>query len=470
MRERERFSSRFGFIIVSISCAIGLGNVWLMPYRAGMYGGALYILLVFAFLFALSVPVLLIEYAIGRGSGLSATRAFHKLEPKGTKWHFIGYIAVIGNYLLLMFFTVVCGIILMYFWRAVTGELIGASPEEIGVAFGAVTSRAGLMYGLTFLVILFCLGCCFAGLKQGVERVSKYMMGTFFFVAIALLIRALTLPGAYEGVRFLLIPNLDAIQEHGVMRILHLAMGQALFSLSVGIGCMLIFGSYASRAKRLSGEALTVGVLDFTVIMLMLFVIFPAAFAFGIPATAGEALLFVTMPNVLNAMPGAYVWSVVFYAGLFFVAVSTAIAVMECIVAMTMDKFGWTRKKAVLANLVIMAILIMPGAFGRNIWAPATPILGAFPHWGSFFTFLVMENVLPLGSFFMLLFVRRNGSGWGWDNFLANANMGSTGWVFPSGMRIYVGYILPTVIGFIFVWGHLQRWVFPQLGWFGFGG
>jgi len=461
MRERESFSSRLAFIIVSVSCAIGLGNVWLMPYRAGVYGGALYILLVFMFIFALSVPVLLVEYSIGRGSGQSAITAFRKLTPN-SKYNFLGYTSMAGNYMLLMFFTVVCGIVLNYFYKAITGELIGASPEQVVAAFGAVTGNAALMYGLTFGVVLLALAACFAGLKGGVERVGKYMMGIFFVVAIILIFRALSLPGSIEGVRFLLVPNLDAMQEHGVIRVIHMAMGQALFSLSVGIGGMMIFGSYFGKKRRLFGEAITVGILDFAVIMVMLFVIFPAAFAFGIAPNAGEGLIFLTMPNILNAMPGAYFWSLIFYAGLFFVAFSTAVAVMEACIANCMDKFGWSRSKTVLINIPVFAVLIMPAAFGRNIWMPSSMIWGAFPHWGAFIPFLLMEILLPLGAFSMLLYVTRSKGAWGWDKFIENANMGDSGLKFPQGLRIYMGYILPAVVGFVFVWGHLQRWVFPM--------
>ena len=458
MKERESFSSRMAFIIVSVSCAIGLGNVWLMPFRAGQFGGALYILLVIGFIFLLSVPVLLVEYSIGRGSGQSAITAFQKLTPKG-KYNFLAYTSMAGNYMLLMFFTAVVGIILMYVWRAITGELIGVTPEEVAAAYPAVTSSAGLMYGLTAAVMLMGLGCSWAGLKGGVERVGKWMMGAFFAVALVLIVRSLTLPGAYEGVRFLLVPNLDAMREHGVMFVLHMALGQALFSLSVGIGGMLIFGSYFGKERRLFGSSLTVAVLDVTVIIVMLFVIFPAAFAFGIPAGAGEGLLFVTMPNILNAMPGSYLWSLVFYFGLFFVAFSTVVAVLEACIANCMDKFGWSRSKTVAINIAIFAVLLLPGTLGRNVWMPAAPILGQFPHWGAFIPFLLTEILLPVGAFSMLLYVTRSKGAWGWDNFMANANMGKTGLMFPQGLRIYMAYILPAVVAFVFVWGHLQRWV-----------
>ena len=459
MGEREKFGSRLSFIIVSISCAIGLGNIWLMPYRAGTYGGALYIILVAAFIFLFAIPVLLTEYAVGRGSGKSVAEHFHVLQAKGQKWHYASYPMMAGNYLLLMFYIAICGFALAYLWKGVTGELIGQSPEQIDAAWFALTGSAGRSILVVVAIIVAGMAACYLGLRKGVERVGKYMMAVFFVLVIILLGRSLTLPGAGEGLRFLFIPNLSAMQEHGTMRIIHMAMGQSLFSLSVGMGSMAVFGSYLAKERRLFKDAFTVGALDLAVIMLCLLMIFPAAFAFGIPATAGEALLFRTMPNIFNAMPLSYLWSLLFYAGLAFVAFSTAVAVMENITAMSMDKFGWARKKSVLINLVLLIILCLPSALTRNVWAHLNPLFGMFPNMGAFFTFLVMEIVLPLGALTYVIFCVSK-RGWGWDNFLKESNAGTTGWNFPTALRFYVTYILPIAIIFIFVFGMLQRFVF----------
>jgi len=461
LNKRENFSSRLTFIIVSVSCAIGLGNIWLMPYRAGAYGGALYILLVTAFIFLLAIPVLLLEYSVGRGSGQSVANHFQVLQRPGQKWHAASYPMIAGNYLLLMFYVMICGFALAYLGKGISGELIGQPPEYIDAAWSALTGNPLQSVGMMVAIVALGMVACYFGLRRGVERVGKYTMGIFAVLIVILLIRSVTLPGAYQGLRFLFVPNLDAMREHGAFRIIHMAMGQSLFSLSVGMGSMAIFGSYMNKDRRLFRGAFTVGVLDLSVIMLCLLMIFPAAFAFDIPTTAGEALLFRTLPNIFNAMPGAYIWSLLFYVGLAFVAFSTAVAVMENLTAIGMDKFGWSRKKSTVINLVLLIVLCLPSALTRNAWLGFSP--PGFPHLGSFFTYLVMEIVLPLGSLVYVLFVTGK-KGWGWNNFLAEVNTGREGWAFPSGLRFYVTYIVPIAIAFIFVFGQLQRWVFPHFG------
>jgi len=461
MNDRENFSSRLTFVIVSVSCAIGLGNIWLMPYRAGAYGGALYILLVTAFIFLLAIPVLLVEYAVGRGSGQSVANHFQVLQKPGQKWSAASYPMIAGNYLLLMFYVMICGFALAYLGKGITGSLIDQPPEYIVGAWQALTGNPIQSVGMMVAIVVLGMVACYFGLRKGVERVGKYTMGIFFLLIVILLVRSVTLPGAYEGLRFLFVPNLDAMREHGTFRIIHMAMGQSLFSLSVGMGSMAIFGSYMNKERRLFRGAFTVGILDLSIIMLCLLMIFPAAFAFGVPATAGEALLFITLPNIFNHMPGAYIWSLLFYIGLAFVAFSTAVAVMENLTAIGMDKFGWTRKKSTLVNLVLLIVLCLPSALTRNVWAGFTP--PGFPHLGSFFTYLVMEIILPLGSLVYVLFAMSK-KGWGWNQFLAEVNTGREGWKFPAGLRFYVAYIIPIAIAFIFVFGQVQRWILTPRG------
>ena len=457
---RETFSNKLGFIIVSVSCAIGLGNIWLMPYRAGTYGGALYIFLVAAFIFLFAVPVLLTEYTVGRGSGQSGAKAFEVLPPGGF-WKSNGYIGIIGNYVLLMFYVMICGFALAYLWKGVTGSLIGLDPEAVTASWTALTGNAGQSWLLMFAIVAAGMAVTYVGLRKGIERIGKIMMAIFFVLIVILLFRAVTLPGAGEGLRFLFVPSLDAMREHGTFRILHMAMGQSLFSLSVGIGSMTVFGSYVGRDRKLFKDAFTVGALDLTIIVLCLLMIFPAAFAFGIPATAGEALLFITLPNIFNAMPAAYVWSLLFYVGLAFVAFSTAAAVMENLTAIGMDKFGWTRKKSAIVNLVLLTVLCTPSAFTRNIWAGFSP--GPFPHLGAFFTFLAMEIILPIGALLYVLFCTSK-KGWGWKNFFAEANSGTEGWTFPQSLRFYMTFVLPIIIVFVFIFGQIQRWILSPMG------
>ncbi|MCL2373976.1 MAG: sodium-dependent transporter [Treponema sp.] len=462
-KEREKLTSRFSFVVISVSCAIGLGNIWLMPYRAGTYGGALYILLVTAFIFLFAIPVLLTEYSVGRASEQSTANCFTALQPKGSKWFLNGYLGIAGNYLLLMFYVMVCGFALGYLGKGISGSLIGQPPEYVEASWRALTGNPVQSVVLMIVIVVAGMGICFIGLRKGVERVCKYVMGAFFVLLLILLARSVTLPGAGAGMAFLFIPNLDAMRQHGTFRIIHMAMGQALFSLSVGIGSMAIFGSYISKEKRLLRDAFTVGVLDLSVIVLCLLMIFPAAFAFGISPAVGEGLLFLTLPNIFNAMPGSYIWSLLFYSGLTFVAFSTALAVMENLTAIGMDKFGWSRAKSAGINMIALIVLCLPSALTRNVWAGMNPIFGAFPHLGSFFTFLVMEIALPVGSLTYVLFCMSK-KGWGWDNFIAEANAGTEGWVFPTSLRFYMTYIIPAVIIFIFIFGQVQRWILSPLG------
>jgi len=462
-KKREQFSSRLSFIIVSVSCAVGLGNIWLMPFRAGEFGGGLYVLMVGIFIFAMGLPVLVSEYAVGRASQKSVAGLFQDLQPKGTKWHWNSYFMMAGNYLLMMFYTLICGFALYYLFQSLRGTLIGASSEEVTAAFANMTGNAGLSVGLTIIILAGCFLAAYFGLRKGIEFVGKYFMAVFFFLMIVLIIRAFTLPGAIEGVRFILIPRFYSILDNGVFRTTHMALGQAVFSVSVGMGSMAVFGSYMNKNKRLFKDGFAVCAIDYAVGILCLLMIFPAAFAFGIPAGAGEGLLFVVMPNVFNHMPASQLWSILFYLGLAFVSVSTAVAVVEGIVALCMDKFGWERKKSVLINFCALLLLCLPAALGRNVWLEAWRNIGmtdlGFAHVGAFFTFLVMEVILPFGSFVFILFVASK-KGWGWNNFIAEMNTGE-GWKFPTRAHFYMAYILPAIMFFILVFGLLARF-FPN--------
>jgi len=458
MEKRESFSSRLSFIIVSVSCAVGLGNIWLMPYRAGTYGGAIYILLVVVFIFAFAVPVLLAEYSLGRASGKSVSGHFQALQPKGTKWHWASYFMIAGNYILMMFYAVICGFALYYFIQSITGNLVISSEAADAIAaFGAMTASPTITYFSTLAIIAGTIGACLLGLKNGVEKVSKYMMLVFFILVFILIGRGLTLPGAMEGMRFLFIPNVEAFTSHGPLRLFHMSLGQAVFSVSVGMGTMAVFGSYVSKERRLLKDALSVAIIDIFVALVCLIMIFPAAFSFGLSPNAGEGLLFITMPNLFYHMPASNLWAILFYMGLLFVAFSTAVAVVENIVAMSMDKFGWARKKSVLINGIILAIIVIPGSLGRNVWSHIR-LEGQFAHLGSFFTFLVMELIMPIGALIYVLFITRK-RGWGFQNFLKEVNTGSEGWLVPAGISFYLTYIVPAVMIFILVFGLLQRFV-----------
>ena len=454
MEKRERFSSRLGFILISAGCAIGLGNVWRFPYITGQYGGAAFVLIYLLFLVILGMPIMVMEFAVGRASQKSAVRSFHVLEPKGSKWHLTGYAAMAGNYLLMMFYTTVGGWMLAYVLKMATGEFVGLSPEEVGNVFGNMLAQPGYMTAWMIVAVLIGFFVCSLGLQNGVERITKVMMSCLFIILLALCVRSVTLPGAEEGISFYLIPNFDRMLEAGIGEVVYAAMGQAFFTLSLGIGAMSIFGSYISKDRSLMGETVSICALDTIVALLAGLAIIPACFAFGIDAGQGPGLVFVTLPNVFNQMAGGQLWGTLFFVFMSFAALSTIIAVFENIISFAMDLWGWERKKAVMFNVILILILSMPCVLGFNIWSDFAP-LGAGSTVQDLEDFIVSNNLLPLGSLLYLLFCTSR-YGWGWDNFIAEADAG-VGLKFPKAIRFYVSYILPLLILFIFITGWWQK-------------
>lgn len=454
MENRERFSSRLGFILISAGCAIGLGNVWRFPYITGQYGGAAFVLVYLLFLVILGMPIMIMEFAVGRASQKSAARSFHVLEPKGSKWHLTGYAAMAGNYLLMMFYTTVGGWMLAYVVKMMTGEFVGLSPEEVGGVFNAMLTQPGYMTAWMIVTVMIGFFVCSLGLQNGVERITKLMMSCLFVILLALCVRSVTLPGAAEGIAFYLIPDFDRMMEAGMAEVIFAAMGQAFFTLSLGIGAMSIFGSYISKDRSLTGEALSICALDTTVALLAGLAIIPACFAFGIDAGQGPGLVFVTLPNIFNQMVGGQLWGTLFFIFMSFAALSTVIAVFENIISFAMDLWGWDRKKAVVFNVILIILLSMPCVLGFNLWSDFAP-LGDGSTIQDLEDFIVSNNLLPLGSLLYLLFCTSK-HGWGWDNFITEADTG-TGLKFPKALRFYVSYILPLLILFIFIMGYWQK-------------
>ena len=459
-KERETLGSRLGFLLLSAGCAIGLGNVWRFPYITGKYGGAAFVLIYLVFLVILGLPVMVAEFAVGRASRKSMAEAFKQLEPEGTKWHWYSGFAIAGNYLLMMFYTVVSGWFLKYFIQEIAGKFVGLSADEIVNEFvgGTVGSPSTLLIGMV-VVIVIGFGTCILGLQKGVERITKIMMSALLIIMIGLAIYVAFLPGSGAGYAFYLKPNFKALVsgEHGLWDTIYAAMGQAFFTLSLGIGSMEIFGSYIGKDHSLTGESLRVIGLDTFVAICAGLIIFPACAAFGVEANSGAGLAFMSLPNVFNAM-GPVAGRIVgafFFLFMSFAALSTVIAVFENIVAFAMDKLGWSRTKAVLINFAAMLVLATPAALGMNVWSGVH--FGA--HIGSIDAledFIVSQNLLPIGSMLFLLFCTIK-KGWGWDGFIAEADAGE-GIKFPKNkvVKFYLKFIAPVIIIVVFIAGYFD--------------
>lgn len=456
--ERERFGSRLGFILVSAGCAIGLGNVWRFPYITGEYGGAAFVVLYLIFLVIFALPVLVMEFAAGRASQRSIARSYDELEPEGRKWHRFKWVGLAGNYLLMMFYTVVAGWMLAFMVKSAMGEFNGASTEHVASVFGQLLADPVQMTIYMLIIVAIGVITTRAGVKNGVERVTKVMMVALFVVLVALCVRAVTLPGAEEGLEFYLMPdfgklfagNTPAEQWATFGDAVYAALGQAFFTVSVGMGSMAIFGSYIGKDRRLTGEAVRVGVLDTLVALMAGLVIFPSCFAFGVEPASGPSLVFITLPIVFNAMPLGQLWGTLFFLFMSFAALSTVIAVFETIMAFSMDQWGARREKACLVNGALIALLSIPCVLGFNVLSGvAIPGIGDIQ---SIEDFLVSNNILPLGGLFLVMFVTSK-RGWGWKSFLAEADTGE-GLRFPAWSYRYMKYVLPVGIVIIFVLGY----------------
>ena len=454
--EREKFGSRLGFILISAGCAIGLGNVWRFPYITGKYGGAAFVLLYLFFLVILGLPIMVMEFAVGRGSQKSAALSFDVLEPKGTKWHWYKWGAMAGNYLLMMFYTTIGGWMLLYFLKMAAGRFEGLDTGQVGAAFAELTGQPWLMAGFMILIVIIAFGICAKGLKNGVEKITKGMMLCLLLLMIVLAVRSALLPGGEKGLRFYLSPDFGKLFEAGAGEVIYAAMGQAFFTLSLGIGALAIFGSYIGKERALTGEAVSVTVLDTLVALMAGLIIFPACFAYGVQPDSGPSLIFITLPNVFNAMAGGRVWGTLFFLFMSFAALSTIIAVFENIISFAMDLTGCSRKKAVIYNLIAIILLSMPCILGFNLWSGFAP-LGEGSNILDLEDFIVSNNLLPLGSLVYLLFCTSK-YGWGYEKFLSEANSGK-GMKFPVWIRAYVKYILPLIVIGIFVMGYYTKFV-----------
>lgn len=448
--EREKLGSRLGFILLSAGCAIGIGNVWKFPYVAGQNGGAIFILIYLFFLVVLGIPVMTMEFSMGRAAQKSPAKIYQQLEPKGSKWHIHSYFAIAGNYLLMMFYTVVAGWMLKYFVDMAAGTFTGMNAAQIGEHFNNVLADPVSQIFYMAVIVIGGFGICAIGLENGLEKVTKVMMSSLLVLLVVLAANTLFLEGAGEGLKYYLLPNWNAFMEIGPLNVIVAAMNQAFFTLSLGIGAMAIFGSYIDKDRALLGESINVGLLDTFVAIVAGLIVIPSCFAFGVEVAAGPGLIFVTLPNVFNAMPLGRLWGSAFFIFMTFAALSTVLAVFENIISSTMDLFGWDRKKACLINCVIIFVLSLPCALGFNLLQNIAP-LGAGTTIMDLEDFLVSNILLPLGSLIFVLFCTWN-LGWGWESFSKEANMGKGLKVKPW-MKNYCKYVLPLIIVVILVIG-----------------
>lgn len=452
--QREKFSSRLGFILISAGCAIGLGNVWRFPYIVGKYGGAAFVLLYLFFLLILGLPIVIAEFAVGRASQKSVAKSFDVLEPEGTKWHWYKWGAIAGNYLLMMFYTTIAGWMILYCVKMAKGDFAGLNAEAVQGEFVSLTQDPLLMTVCMIIIVVLCFTICACGLQNGVERITKVMMLCLLGLMIVLAVHSVFLKGGQEGIVFYLKPDFHRLVEAGLGEAVFAAMGQAFFTLSIGIGALAIFGSYIGKERRLTGEAISVTVLDTFVALMAGFIIFPACFAYGVEAGSGPSLIFITLPNVFNAMAGGRIWGFCFFLFMSFAAISTVVAVFENIMAFAMDMTGCSRKKAAICNGIAIVILSMPCILGFNILSGFEP-LGAGSNVLDLEDFIVSNNILPLGSLVYLLFCTTK-YGWGFEKFSEEANTGE-GIRLPKVVRGYMTWILPLIVLLIFVQGYVSK-------------
>lgn len=452
--EREKLGSRLGFILLSAGCAIGIGNVWKFPYMAGQYGGGAFVIFYIFFLIILGLPVMTMEFSVGRASQKSPVKAYNALEKKGSKWHLHGYVALLGNYFLMMFYTTVAGWMLHYFYLTATGKFEGASTKEVSGIFSEMLGQPKVMLFWMIIVVAAGIFICSVGLQKGLERITKGMMILLLAIMVILAVNSLLLKGGSEGLEFYLKPDFERMKEVGIGATIVGAMNQSFFTLSLGIGAMAIFGSYIGKDRALFGESVNVAVLDTFVAIVSGLIIFPACFAFGVDANSGPSLIFLTLPNIFNHMPLGRLWGSLFFIFMSFAAFSTVLAVFENIISCGMDLTGCSRKKSSVVNFFILLIVSIPCALGFNIWSSFAPF-GDGSTIMDLEDFIVSNNLLPLGSLGYLLFITRK-NGWGWENFLAEVNTGK-GLKFPAMLKAYVGYGIPVIIMIIYLKGYYDK-------------
>ena len=445
--KRESFKSRLGFILVSAGCAIGIGNVWRFPYVVGQNGGGIFVLFYLIFLVAMGLPVLTMELAVGRASRKSAVMGYKALEKEGSKWHIHGWVAIFGCYMLMMYYTTVSGWMVTYFFKFLKGDFTsGMNADDTAAVFSGLLADPKQMAFWMIVTVVLGFFVCSRGLQNGLEKISKFMMSALLLLIIVLAVHSLTLSGAGDGVKFYLVPNMDTVSEVGLKNVITAAMNQAFFTLSLGVAAMEIFGSYMGKEHTLAGEGAKICALDTFVAIMSGLIIFPACFSYGVEVGAGPSLIFITLPNVFVNMAGGRIWGCLFFLFMTFASFSTVIAVFENIMSFWLEETKLKRKKVALINIFLVLVLSLPAVLGFNVLSKVS--LGSKVIL-DIEDFIISNNVLPLGSMVYVLFCSLK-TGWGWDNFIKEANTGEKGFRFPSWMRLYFKYVIPVII--LVVW------------------
>ncbi|CCG56805.1 sodium/chloride-dependent transporter [Brachyspira pilosicoli WesB] len=455
--KRERLSSRLGFLLVSAGCAIGLGNIWRFPYITGKYGGAAFVIIYIISLLVVGIPILIMEFSIGRAGQRDIAGSYKVLEKKGHKWHIIGYVQIIGCLILMMFYTTVAGWSIIYSFYMLIGKIDNLSAEGVGELFGATIANPYISVAGLFVTVLLATIICFIGLQKGVEKYSKFMMSSLFVIVVILIIRSITLPNAIEGVKFYLLPDLGKMFNGGIenfFEVVYAAVGQAFFTLGIGIGSMTIFGSYIGKERTITNETLIIVVLDTLIAFLSGLVIFPASFAFGVNPGEGPGLAFVTLPNIFNSMPLSRVWGLLFFVFLSMAALTTVITVFENLIAFTMSEFNLKRNISSVIVGIVVFVLGSTTALGFNVLSFIEP-MGKGTSFLDLYDFIVTYNLVELGGVYIIIFCVSK-YGWGWDNFIKEADMGM-GVKFPQFTRVYITYILPVIIFIIFIINYIVK-------------
>lgn len=450
-QNRDSFASRLGFILVSAGCAIGIGNVWKFPYITGQNGGGIFVLFYLLFLMIMAVPVLTMELAVGRASRKSAVQGYKALEKPGTKWHIHGWFCLIGCYLLMMYYTTVSGWMMDYFWKFLSGQFEEVTTDSVDGIFSSMLGDPAEMMFFMLLTVVLGFLVCSGSVQKGLERVTKVMMIGLLCLIVVLAVHSLTLSGASEGLAFYLLPSISRAKEAGLGNIISAAMNQSFFTLSLGIAAMEIFGSYMSREHTLGSESLKIAGLDTFVALMAGLIIFPACFSYDVEPGQGPSLIFVTLPKVFINMAGGRIWGSLFFLFMTFASFSTVTAVFENLIAGMMDNFGWSRRKSVVFNLILVALASVPCVLGYNVWSGFHPIPGKDVLDSE--DFLVSNILLPGGSLVFLLFCVTKW-GWGFDSYLKEANTGAGIRISPK-LKYYFRFVLPVLILIILIQGLL---------------